>query len=442
MFLYEDKKVVYVIKNCRIVRGEILDLDIGIEGGTIKKIGKNLDGERLLDAKGMLVLPGGIDVHVHFREPGFTHKEDWLSGSRSAVAGGITSVVDQPNTDPPTTTLSALKGKVEIAEKKSLVDFGISAGVTNENIPLIEGLAEEAVSFGEIFLGKERDAISYKNLESAIKAIKKTSLLPTVHAEDEECIEKNKIAYKVRSTHSHAIARPEECEKKAVLKVIEIAKRENYRVHICHVSTRAAMERIMENKNITCEVAPHHLIFSSKDDEWLRSRVKVNPPIRDSRDKNFLWEMLRQGEIDILASDHAPHQIWEKEGDIKDVKPGFPGVETMIPLMLNFVMEKRLNLERILDLVCHNPSKIWGFKRKGFLEEGFDADLTFFDLKGRKKIRAEDLHSRCNWTPYEGFYGIFPKITMIRGKVVFENDEFYVEGGYGRNLKDEIKDER
>ncbi len=434
----------YVIENCKIVRGEIgeiLDVDIGIEGGMIKKIEKNLDGEYLFDANEMLVLPGGIDAHVHFREPGFTYKEDWLSGSRSAVAGGITSIVDQPNTDPPTTTLSALKEKIKIAEKKSLVDFGISAGVTNENIPLIEGLAEEAVSFGEIFLGKERDAISYKNLEDAIKAIKKTSLLPTVHAEDEECVEKNKKAYRIGLSHSHALARPEECERKAVSKIIEIAERENYRGHICHVSTRAAMEKIMGNKNITCEVTPHHLIFSLKDEEWLRSNGKVNPPIRNSRDKDFLWEMLIRGEIDVLASDHAPHQIWEKEGAMEDVKPGFPGVETMIPLMLNFVMEKRLSLERILDLVCHNPSKIWGFKKKGFLEEGFDADLTFFDLKEKRKIRAEDLHSRCNWTPYEGFYGIFPKITMIRGRVIFEDGEFYVEGGYGRNLKEEVNGE-
>jgi len=429
-----------IIKNCKILLGEVIEdgMMIGIENGVIKKIGKDLKGELLLDAKNSLVLPGGIDTHVHFRDPGFTYKEDWISGSKSALAGGITSVIDQPNTMPMVTSPKILLDKIDIAQKKSLVDFGVNATVTNNNIHLIRDLAKYATSFGEIFLGNDndKDAISYTMLNNALRVIKDTRVIPTIHAEDFSCIEANKMAYQSELPQSHLLARPNRCEEIAVSELIKMAVKIGCRIHICHISSKEAIYLIKKKRGlVTCEVTPHHLLFSSDDYDNLKTRIKVNPPIRNKVDNIVLWDMAKNGTIDIIASDHAPHSIEEKEGDVYDVKSGVPGVETMIPLLLHLVVKNYLSLGRLVELTSQNPAKIWGFKRKGFLKEGYDADLVVYNLNDIKKINADYLHSKCGWTPYEGFQAIFPQTTLVRGTIAFKEGEFYVKEGYGKNIK-------
>lgn len=429
-----------IIKNCKILLGEVIEdgMMIGIENGVIKKIGKDLKGELLLDAKNSLVLPGGIDTHVHFRDPGFTYKEDWISGSKSALAGGITSVIDQPNTVPMVTSPKILLDKIDIAQKKSLVDFGVNATVTNNNIHLIRDLAKYATSFGEIFLGNDndKDAISYTMLNNALRVIKDTHVIPTIHAEDFSCIEANKMAYQSELPQSHLLARPNRCEEIAVSELIKMAVKIGCRIHICHISSKEAIYLIKKKRGlVTCEVTPHHLLFSSDDYDNLKTRIKVNPPIRNKVDNIVLWDMAKNGTIDIIASDHAPHSIEEKEGDVYDVKSGVPGVETMIPLLLHLVVKNDLSLGRLVELTSQNPAKIWGFKRKGFLKEGYDADLVVYNLNDIKKINADYLHSKCGWTPYEGFQAIFPQTTLVRGTIAFKEGEFYVKEGYGKNIK-------
>lgn len=429
-----------IIKNCKILLGEVIEdgMMIGIENGVIKKISKDLKGELLLDAKNSLVLPGGIDTHVHFRDPGFTYKEDWISGSKSALAGGITSVIDQPNTVPMVTSPKILLDKIDIAQKKSLVDFGVNATVTNNNIHLIRDLAKYATSFGEIFLGNDndKDAISYTMLNNALRVIKDTRVIPTIHAEDFSCIEANKMAYQSELPQSHLLARPNRCEEIAVSELIKMAVKIGCRIHICHISSKDAIYLIKKKRGlVTCEVTPHHLLFSSDDYDNLKTRIKVNPPIRNKVDNIVLWDMAKNGTIDIIASDHAPHSIEEKEGDVYDVKSGVPGVETMIPLLLHLVVKNDLSLGRLIELTSQNPAKIWGFKRKGFLKEGYDADLVVYNLNDIKKINADYLHSKCGWTPYEGFQAIFPQTTLVRGTIAFKEGEFYVKEGYGKNIK-------
>lgn len=429
-----------IIKNCKILLGEVIEdgMMIGIENGVIKKIGKDLKGELLLDAKNSLVLPGGIDTHVHFRDPGFTYKEDWISGSKSALAGGITSVIDQPNTVPMVTSPKILLDKIDIAQKKSLVDFGVNATVTNNNIHLIRDLAKYATSFGEIFLGNDndKDAISYTMLNNALRVIKDTRVIPTIHAEDFSCIEANKMAYQSELPQSHLLARPNRCEEIAVSELIKMAVKIGCRIHICHISSKEAIYLIKKKRGlVTCEVTPHHLLFSSDDYDNLKTRIKVNPPIRNKVDNIVLWDMAKNGTIDLIASDHAPHSIEEKEGDVYDVKSGVPGVETMIPLLLHLVVKNDLSLGRLVELTSQNPAKIWGFKRKGFLKEGYDADLVVYNLNDIKKINADYLHSKCGWTPYEGFQAIFPQTTLVRGTIAFKEGEFYVKEGYGKNIK-------
>jgi len=429
-----------IIKNCKILLNDAIEegIMIGIEDGIIKKIGRDLKGELLLDAKNVLVLPGGIDAHVHFRDPGFTYKEDWTSGSRSALAGGVTSVIDQPNTDPIVTSPEILLNKIKIAQKRSLVDFGVNATVTNENTHLIKDLAEYATAFGEIFLGKddEKDVISYTMLNTALMMIRDTHLLPTVHAEDVSCIAANKTAYQTKLPQSHLFARPNRCEEIAVAEIIKMARQIGCRIHICHISTKEAINMIKTARGlVTCEVTPHHLIFSSDDYNRLKTRIKVNPPIRDKIDRDILWDMVRTGMIDVIASDHAPHSIEEKDADIYDVKSGVPGVETMIPLLLYLVTKGYLSINRLVEMTSNNPAKIFGLRRKGFLKEGYDADLVLYNLKDIKRIKSDNLHSKCGWTPYDEFTAIFPQTTIIRGDIAFKDGEFYVKEGHGNPIE-------
>lgn len=417
-----------VVKGGRVyVDGRLQNLDLWIRGGKIAALGGDHQSEETIDGRGMIVLPGAIDIHVHFRDPGYTHKEDWETGSKAAAAGGVTAVVDQPNTSPPTVDGPSYRMKLEIAERRSVVDFCLNGGPGD-----VKRLAELGASaIGEIFTYEH----SGEDLRRILADTAKAGLLPTVHAEDPEVIrESSEPLLDGREPQLYSSARPNLAEAKAVEMVLSIAER----VHICHLSTTEGLDLIRtakgRGKMVTCEVAPHHLLFTKRDWRKQGTFLKMNPPLRDVRDRDALWEGLRKGEIDAIASDHAPHLPEEKRDEIWDAPPGVPGVETMLPLMLMAVRSNLISLDRIVDGLSKRPAEIMGLSSKGEILRGRDADLVIVDPRAATDVRADRLHSGAEWTPYEGRRALFPRMTMIRGEVVFAEGEFVAKPGFGRNL--------
>ncbi|MFH1322613.1 MAG: dihydroorotase [Methanobacteriota archaeon] len=428
-----------VIKNARIfIDNAIQPAEIAIDNGKITRVGKIIDAkdvDGMINAKYALVLPGAIDVHVHFRDPGMTKKEDWYTGSCAAAAGGITTVIDHPNTIPPTIDPESFKKKQKEA-KKSIIDYGINAGVTH-NLKHLKTLWElGATAFGEIFMAESTGALNVndRTLEEALGIIGTLGAVACIHAEDEETRKRFVHILKGASQpESHSKSRPPLSEKIAVQKAIKMAGNTN--LHFCHISAGESLETLKKektnNKNITCEVAPHHLFLSTKDYKRLGTLGKMNPPLRDHQSQQRLWEGLNDGTIDIIASDHAPHLEHEKMTDIWSAPAGVPGVETLMPLMLLAVKRNLITLKRLLEVTCVNPAKLMGLP-KGVIAKGYDADLV---ITGEpQEIRKEKMHSKAGWTPYNGMQGIFPKMTLSRGEIVVEEGEITAKRGHGRAI--------
>ncbi len=420
------------IKNGKVfIKGRIVQADIGIENGKIAGIAKKVEGFKVINASKMLILPGAIDVHVHFREPGLTHKEDWYTGSCAAAAGGVTSVIDQPNTIPPTTTVKAYKAKLKLASQKSIVDFGINAGVMKE-AELEELWKQGAIAFGEIFLADSAAELDYSFLHSAFERIARLRGIACVHAEDSSLIKQNLKKYKGSDPSIHSKIRSARCEALAIQRVLNLSAKLRYkaRLHICHLSSRLGL-KLLRQSACTAEATPHHLLLNLKDYSRLGNLAKVNPPLRSKTDQLALWRAFVRGEVEVLASDHAPHLFVEKQ-DTGSAPSGVPGVETMMPLLLAMVKKRLIPLETLVNAVSKNPAKIFKIKNKGEIKCGMDADLLITDLKPTK-IRARKLHSKCGWTPFEGFEGVFPKLTLLRGEVIFKGDVTR-ERGFGKLL--------
>ncbi len=369
------------------------------------------------------MLPGAIDAHVHFRDPGQNYKEDWTSGSSAAAAGGITTVVDQPNTDPRTLDVRSFELKLDIASNRSIVDFCLNGGPGR-----IEELVKAGVSaIGEIFTYEHSD----EDLQRILDESKKAGALATVHAEDGLIVAKS--TERLRQSHEpeiYSLARPAAAEAVAIEKILAWSDR----LHICHLSTLQGLKLIGEakgtGKNVSCEVTPHHLFFNQKNYHEQGSFLKMNPPLRRQEDNDALWAGLRAGIIDILASDHAPHLPEEKRDDIWEAPPGVPGVETMLPLLLFAVKRNMLTLDRMVDGLAAKPAQIFGLASKGNIETGKDADLVIVDTKKVARINADRLHSRAEWTPFEGKEAIFPEMTILRGEVIFDG-EIATKPGFG-----------
>ncbi|HDM36633.1 MAG TPA: dihydroorotase [Candidatus Syntrophoarchaeum butanivorans] len=390
-----------LIKNAKgWINGELIDIDLRIEDGVISEIRREIRGdfESILDIKGKILLPGAIDAHVHMRDGNESHKEDWLTGTSAAAAGGVTTVIDQPNTDPPVTSRANLSDRIEIASRSSLVDFLINGGV--ERYDNIEELYEGGVRvFGEIFLYKLEPPL----LRQILDKIWGLGGIATIHAESRHCISKNPD-------------RPPVCEIEGIKEVISDIVAE--KLHFCHISTPEGVDLIRSKGSITLEVTPHHLLLSRNDIDRLGGFGLMNPPLRSDRDREGLWGRLDR--IDIIASDHAPHTRDEKLGD--SPPPGVPGVETMLPLMLYHVKMGRIGLNRLVELVSERPADIFGLYERGKrgISIGADADLVVIDMRDEQVIRGDELHSKCGWTPFEGMKGIFPQITLVRGEVVYD----------------------
>jgi dihydroorotase len=413
-----------VIEGNAFVSGELVKCCIGVEEGRIKAVKKILKGHNHYDFGDKLVLPGGIDAHVHFRDPGMTHKEDFGTGTMAASFGGITCVLDMPNTIPPTTSFTIFQEKAKIAGNKAFVDFGLHAGITkNSNI---EELSKTAVALKMYLASTTGDILfdDYEALPKIFEKIGKINKTVCLHCEDETLIDKD---IKPDSLKAHLKSRPSQCEVSAIEKVVSHLN--NARIHICHVST-AEGAKLVKDANVTSEVTPHHLFLNHKIN--LGALGKVNPPLREMEDQTALWGALIDGGIDIIASDHAPHTLEEK-AVFTEAPSGVPGVETMLPLMLSYVKHGQLDLGRLANAVSEKPGKIFDLN-KGKLEVGYDADIIMVDMKKEKEIKSKHLHSKCGWTPYERFSVVFPKYTFVRGEIVIEDWELTGEKGFGENV--------
>ncbi len=399
--------------NC-YVSGRFERCCIGIENGRIAKIAKALDGDKVFSFGSRIVLPGAIDCHVHFRDPGMTHKENWGTGSLAAACGGVTCVLDMPNTKPETTTLSALRDKRRVASSSSLVDFGLFAGLK----PRIDvrSLAKEAVGF-KLYMGSTTGDLlvpAPSLVREEISEIAKTRKILAVHAEDESLRRKESE----RDLEGHLRNRPNECEGSAIRKIREAAR--DCRLHICHVSAKSSLPLLDNAGTVTSEVTPHHLLLDISN--RLGTLAKVNPPLRRREDRQGLFQALKDGSFDIIVSDHAPHTIDEKREDFDYAPSGMPGVETLAPLMLQHVKEKHMDFQGMVRRLCERPGELYGL-RKGKITVGYDADLMVVDMDSTVKIRADKLHSKCGWSVYEGMPGIFPRAVLVRGNVIVENGE-------------------
>ena len=443
-----------LIKNTRIYHNNSLQpAEIIIERGKVTKIGKDLrvsSSDMIIDANGALTLPAGIDVHVHFREPGMAAKENWYTGSCAAAAGGITTVIDQPNTIPPTTDRRSFEQKLKLAKKKSIIDFGINGGVTS-NIEKLEELWKLGVTaFGEIFMAESTGGlnINEETFEEALVEIKRLGAIATIHAEDEKMrLELEELLKGYISSDYHSKVRPNACEAAAVQKALELISKMKVRAHFCHISTLEAIGMIRKEKYLarrenktplfTCEVTPHHLFLSTRDWERLRSFGKMNPPLRGSHSIKALVNGINDGTIDMVASDHAPHLESEKDTDLRFAPSGVPGVETLMPLMLAAVRKNILPLAQMIMLTSWNPAKAFGLdlQAKGRLEVGFDADLIIVDPRALQPLKAEMLHSKAGWTPFEGMDVVFPQYTLSRGEVIWTEESIDARPGRGNFLQ-------
>ena len=444
-----------LIQNTRILSdGRLVPAEILIEDGKIKGISKEFRisaYDEVIDAQNMVAIPAGIDAHVHFRDPGLTHKEDWYSGSCSAAAGGITTVLEHPNTIPPVVDKIGFSLKLKRASKKSVVDFSINGGVTN-NLDKLSELWRLGVGvFGEIFMAESTGGlnISKETLGSALSKIGKLGALACIHAEDDAMRLQNEQLFKNDSSPDlHSKIRPNECEETAVKDCIQINRDAvtPSKLHFCHISTPDAVKVLSDARkqfsslenvgHLTCEVTPHHLFLSSKDYGRLGTLGKMNPPLRSSEDATFMISALNSGLINSVASDHAPHMYYEKDVPMLSAPSGVPGVETLMPLLLAAVRKNMLTLERVLQVTSENPAKIFNLERlgKGLMKPGYDADILFFDPKNMTKIKSKYLHTACDWTPYEGMDAVFPGMTLSRGSVIWDGDQIIAKKGCGTFL--------
>ena len=442
-----------VIRDGRIYTPQgFYDGDIVVEDGKIQSLTKSslsIQADTVLDARGNLVLPGMIDMHVHFRDPGFPDREDFQSGTSAAAAGGVTTVADMPNTVPSVTSVEALREKVEIADRKALIDFALIAGAGELSADMLVSLAKGGVVGYKTFMiarFKELAASDGQMLDN-FETIAETGLPCMIHAENEDIvsrgIEKAKALGRVDPI-AHSEFRPPIAEVEATARTIMLAGETDVHLHICHMSTKGAAKVLgwakKKGRKVTGETSANYLLLNSEVMKKVGPYAKIDPPLRSPQDQEALWEALNGGVIDVIASDHAPYPKEDKEKgwqNIYDAPSGGTGVETTLPLMLDCVNRGLITLERLVETFAVNPAKIMGlYPRKGVLAPGADADIIIVDPMSQFVIKGEELHSKQKITALEGYGGKGrPLTTIVRGKVIMEGGEVVGKPGFGEYLK-------
>ena len=413
--------------------------DIGVIDGVIVDIGdlSQASAGETIDCAGLHVLPGVIDTQVHFREPGPTHKEDLESGSRAAVLGGVTAVFEMPNTNPLTTTAAALEDKLNRAHHRMFCDHAFYVGATHQNPKdLIELERMKGVCGVKIFMGASTGDLLVEDDEGVLNVLRHGSRRVAVHSEDEYMLRENKKFAREGDWTSHTDVRTAEAAVSSTIRLLRLAREARRRIHVLHISTADEAPLLAAAKDVaTAEVTPQHLTLAAPDCyRELKGLAQMNPPIRDAAHRDGLWAALRRGVFDVIGSDHAPHTLEEKAKPYPASPSGMPGVQTLVPIMLDHVAAGRLSLERFVALAAENPARPYGMRRKGRIEIGCDADLTIVDLEAEREIRNDWIRSRCAWTPFDGMkVRGWPRATVVRGRIVMREDEI-VAPGSGRPI--------
>jgi dihydroorotase len=413
--------------------------DIGVREGRIAAIGDlgRAGAGHVVDAHGLHVLPGVIDAQVHFREPGLTHKEDLATGTTAAVLGGVTAVLEMPNTDPPTTTAERLADKLARLRLRARCDVGFFVGASPDNLGELHQLEVLPGCVGvKVFMGSSTGSLLVSDDPSLARVLSEGRRRVAVHAEDEDRLrERRHLAGD--DAANHPLWRDAETALHATWRILALARRFGRRVHVLHVTSGDELPVIAECRDLaTCEVTPQHLTLASPDCyQRLGTRAQMNPPIRDESHRAALWAGINSGLIDVVATDHAPHTLDEKAKAYPSSPSGMPGVQTMLPVMLDHVAAGRLSLERLVDLVCAGPARVWGIAGKGRLAVGYDADMTLVDLAATRTLRDGDMATRAGWTPFDGMTITgWPMVTIVRGRIVMRDGQVLGEA-IGREVR-------
>jgi len=431
-----------LIKNATIVNeNKIFPGDVLLEDDIILKIDDSISSDeatRVIDVAGKYLIPGVIDDQVHFREPGLTHKGNIATESRAAVAGGITTYMEQPNTNPQTTTIEALEAKFEVARGTSFANYSFLFGGTNDNLEELKKLDKNACSGVKLFLGSSTGNMLVDNEEVIEKIFRNTEMVISAHCEDEATIRANMAAYKDKygddiPIKCHPMIRSEEACYLSSSRAIALAEKTGARLHVFHVSTGKETQLFrndipLEEKKITAEVCIHHLWFSEEDYESKGTLIKWNPAVKTAVDRKQLWQALLDDRIDVVATDHAPHTIEEKDNPYTTAPSGGPLVQHALPAMLENYHSGKIALERIVEKMCHNPAKLFQIKNRGFIREGYYADLAIVDLQDPWRVTKDNIAYKCGWSPFEGS-SFKSRIThtFVNGHLAYENGKFSEE---------------
>ncbi len=430
-----------LIKNANIVNeGTIFNGDVYIENGVFKEIAPQISAKspdvQIFDAEGRYLLPGVIDDQVHFREPGLTHKATIATESRAAIAGGITSFIEMPNTVPQATTIEKLEEKFEIAANTSYANYSFMFGGTNDNLEEILKVDPKKVAALKLFLGSSTGNMLVNDPEVLEKIFSSTNLLIAVHCEDEETIRRNTANH--ISVYGddipielHPVIRSEEACYLSSSQAVELAKKTGARLHVFHLSTAKELELFtntipLKEKKITAEVCIHHLWFSDEDYATKGTLIKWNPAVKTAEDREALFQGLLEDKLDVIATDHAPHTAEEKENVYTKAPSGGPLVQHALPAMLEFYHQDKITLEKIVEKMCHNPAILFQIEKRGFIKEGYFADAVLVDINAPWTVNKDNIAYKCGWSPFEGTtFKSRITHTFVNGGLVYKNFKFY-----------------
>ena len=412
-----------IIKNGQCyIDGKLKYTDLAIKDGKIRLIGQISEkSKEVINAEGQIVLPGCIDTQTHFREPGSTDTEDLHSGSRAAIVGGITSVFEMPNTNPPTSNMIEFQRKLDLAKNRMYCNYAFYFGATADNANLLANLKDLEGCCGiKLFAGSSTGNLLVAKEDDIDKVFQNSSKVVAVHSEDEEILKINKKLIKKSDVHTHPVWRSVECAISSTRRIVKIAERYNKKAHILHITTKEEVDFLSQHKgNITFEITPQHLtLFAPDCYNKLGTYAQMNPPLRDKSHYDRLWYAVRNDLNDTIGSDHAPHLKINKDKEYPNSPSGMPGVQTLMPVMLNHVNDGKLTLNQLINLVCENPVKIFGIKNKGYIKEGYDADFTIVDMNKTIEIKNKNIESKCKWSPFDGYnFKGTPQATIINGEI-------------------------